>query len=513
MKLIKLIMLLFVGAFLNQEVAAQANVSLNMLTLNSGDVIINGSGTLQITLNNTGPTSTIPAGRLQVQVTVPTSISIPAPQTISGYTFTSLNAQTVNICNSGTAIPVGGASTFTIALLGGATATTGVISGQTTFRTNCTAPGSLAGNNTADDAATAGFQVVAGAACNITGANATPGIIACNGGTTTLTVSAATSGATSTLEYSIGGAFQSSGAFTGVAAGAYTYTVREAANTACSATGSITVSQPTAVAAAGSVTTPIPTVGGTGVITINATGGTSPYTGTGTFNRTAGTYSFTVTDANGCTGTTSVTINDPAACILTSVSAAAGTILCNGGTTTITATPVGLTGAGVEYRLGAGAYQSSNVFTAVVAGTYTVTAREVSNPGCSVSTSVTVSQPAAVSATAAVSTPIALPGGTGAITVNATGGTGAYAYVTTTGTTINASGAASGVFSSLLAGSYTFTVTDANGCASAATAAVNLANPGIATADPAVGGMYFTTTGGGVQNANTLQLAPSTAFV
>jgi len=510
MKLIKLFMLLFVGAFLSQEVAAQANVSLNMLTLNSGDVIINGSGTLQITLNNTGPTSTIPAGRLQVQVTVPTSISIPASQTISGYTFTSLNAQTVNICNSATSIPVGGASTFTIALLGGPTATTGVISGQTTFRTNCTAPGSLAGNNTADDAATAGFQVVAGAACNITGASGTAGTISCNGGTTSLTVAAVTSGSTGTLEYSIGGAFQSSATFTGVVAGTYTVTAREAANTACTGTGSVTISQPSAVVASGSVTTPIPTIGGTGVITVSATGGTPGYTGIGAFNRTAGSYSFTVTDANGCTGTTpSITINDPAPCLLTSVSAVAGTILCNGGTTSITATPVGLTGAAVEYRIGAGAYQSGNVFTAVVAGTYTITAREVANPGCSVSTSVTVSQPAVVSfSSAAVTTPIAIPGGTGTITVAAAGGTGAKSYVITSGTTINTTGATSGVFSGLLAGSYTFTATDVNGC-TAVSSAVVLANPGIATADPAVGGMYFTTTSGGVQNANTLLLAPS----
>ena len=45
-------------------------------------------------------------------------------------------------------------------------------------------------------------SVNAAAACNITGATASAGTIACNGGTTTLTVTATTSGATGTLEYS-----------------------------------------------------------------------------------------------------------------------------------------------------------------------------------------------------------------------------------------------------------------------------------------------------------------------
>lgn len=509
MKLFKILMLLFVGAFLNQEVAGQANVSLNMLTLNSGDVIINGAGTLEITLNNTGPTSTIPTGRLQVQVTVPTSISIPTPQTIAGYTFTSLNAQTVNICNSGTSIPVGGASTFTIALLGGPTATTGVISGQTTFRTNCTAPGSLAGNNTADDAATAGFQVVAGAACNITGASGTAGTILCNGGTTTLTVAATTTGSTGALQYSIGGAFQSSATFTGVTAGTYTVTAREAANTACSGTGSVTINQPSLLVASGSVTTPIATIGGSGVITISATGGTPPYTGIGTFNRTAGTYSFTVTDDNGCTATTSVTINNPAACIITGVTAAAPAILCNGGTTTLTATaaPAGT----YQYSLNGGAFGAANTFT-VPGGSYTVVARETANPSCTATSSVVpVANPSAVSSTVVITTPIAIPGGQGTITVTGAGGAGGFGYVTTSGTTINTTGATSGEFTGLAAGSYVFTVTDANGCTFVTPATV-LANPGIATADPAVGGMYFTTTTGGVQNANTLLLAPSTAL-
>ena len=39
-------------------------------------------------------------------------------------------------------------------------------------------------------------------------------------------------------------------------------------------------------------------------VTVTATGGTPPYSGTGSFSRSAGSYVFTVTDANGCFGET-----------------------------------------------------------------------------------------------------------------------------------------------------------------------------------------------------------------
>ncbi len=74
------------------------------------------------------------------------------------------------------------------------------------------------------------------------------------------------------------------------------------------------------------------------------------------------------------------TITVIAGCSLT-VGAAAGTILCNGGTTTITTSSAGIAGA-VEYAIAGTSsfsFQASNTFT-VPAGTYTVTARDVANP-------------------------------------------------------------------------------------------------------------------------------------
>src|ERR671923_193425 len=92
------------------------------------------------------------------------------------------------------------------------------------------------------------------------------------------------------------------------AAGSYSYTVTDA--NGCTATASGTISEPAALTASATVTSPILCNGGNATLTVSAAGGTAPYTGTGTFNHAAGSYSYTVTDANGCTATASGTISE-----------------------------------------------------------------------------------------------------------------------------------------------------------------------------------------------------------
>jgi hypothetical protein len=92
------------------------------------------------------------------------------------------------------------------------------------------------------------------------------------------------------------------------------------------------------------------------------------------------------------------TITVVAGCSL-AVSATAGTILCSGGTTNITASSTGIAGP-VEYSLSGTSslpFQTSNVFT-VPAGTYTITARDAANPlTCvAVSSSLVIVDPIAV---------------------------------------------------------------------------------------------------------------------
>ncbi|MFM2227497.1 MAG: hypothetical protein RL664_840, partial [Bacteroidota bacterium] len=80
----------------------------------------------------------------------------------------------------------------------------------------------------------------------------------------------------------------------------------------CTATTSITVTQPTVVSASATATA-IACNGGSATVSVTANGGTGPYIGTGSFAVTAGTYSYTVTDVNGCTASTSIIVNQPTA--------------------------------------------------------------------------------------------------------------------------------------------------------------------------------------------------------
>ena len=76
------------------------------------------------------------------------------------------------------------------------------------------------------------------------------------------------------------------------------------------------------------------------------------------------------------------------------INATAGTILCNSGTTTITANANAATGP-IEYSITGGvAFQTSSVFNNVVAGIYTVSVREVNNPStCVASKTLTITEP------------------------------------------------------------------------------------------------------------------------
>src|SRR5204862_8310693 len=78
--------------------------------------------------------------------------------------------------------------------------------------------------------------------------------------------------------------------------------------------------------------------GGATSVTISATGGTAPYTGTGSFTQGVGSHTYTVTDANSCTSTTAVTLTEPAAL---SASETDDPIMSIGDTTTVSMTAAG----------------------------------------------------------------------------------------------------------------------------------------------------------------------------
>ena len=249
-------------------------------------------------------------------------------------------------------------------------------------------------------------------------ASATAGTIACHGGITNVMVSG--SGGT--------GSLTGTGTFS-VSAGNYSYTVTD--ETGCSANTLVSVPEPAAVTTTISAGF-IPCHGGTTTVTLIAGGGTGTLMGTGNFIVPAGSYSYRVTDEAGCHANTSVTISEPPALI---VSSTAGTIACNGGTTTVSVSATG----GIGPKSGIGSFT-------VGAGTYTYNITDAA--GCSANTSVSVSEPPAIITSATAST-IFCHGGTANVTITGSGGIGSLA--------------GTGTFS-VSAGNYSYTVTDETGC-------------------------------------------------
>jgi hypothetical protein len=263
-------------------------------------------------------------------------------------------------------------------------------------------------------------------------ASATSSAILCNGGTSSVVVSA-TGGSSP---------YTGTGSFT-QSAGTTVYTVTDA--NSCTATTSVAVTQPTAIMVMSS-STPIACNGGTSTVTISATGGTGALSGTGTFTQSAGTTVYTVTDANSCTATASVVVTQPTAVMAMSSSTP---IACNGGTSTVT----------ISAMDGTPGYTGTGTFTQS-AGTTVYTVTDANS--CTATASVTVTQPTAVMAMSS-STPIACNGGTSTVTISAMDGTPGY-----TGT---------GTFTQS-AGTTVYTVTDANSCT--ATTSVTLTQPATA---------------------------------
>jgi len=201
--------------------------------------------------------------------------------------------------------------------------------------------------------------------------------------------------------------------------------------------------------------------GNNGSATVTATGG-GPYTyswSTAPVQTTqtatglsAGTYTATITDALGCTAKDSVTITEPAALrdsivSFTNVSVACGS---NGSAT------VGVKGTGPFTYSWAPTGGTNATANNLAAGIYTVNV--TSSGGCTTKDSVTITQPPSLTATIPTTVNDLCNGGnTGSATVSVTGGNAPYAYSWNNGET-------SAKDSLLPAGTYTISVTDANGC-------------------------------------------------
>ena len=325
-------------------------------------------------------------------------------------------------------------------------------------------------------------------ALNLTPASQTN--IACNGGTTgAATVNVATGGAGGyTYNWTPGNPIgDGTTSVTGLSAGTWTCTVTDA--NGCTASQSFTVTQPTILSANTVVDANAACNGGTGNVTISITGGVSPfeYTINGTTYSNfpdptlevsglpAGTYPITTSDANGCSATTSVTITEPVALVASAVVDA--NAACNGGTGEIT---ISITGgvSPFEYTINGTTYSNFPDPTLEVsglpAGIYPITTSDAN--GCSATTSVTITEPVALVASAVVDANAACNGGTGDVTISITGGVSPFEY-TINGTTYSGFPDPTLEVSGLPAGTYPITTSDANGCS--ATTSVTITEPAI----------------------------------
>ncbi len=357
------------------------------------------------------------------------------------------------------------------------TATTTVTGGTTPYTyswapsggTNATAIGLSAGTYTVtvtDNLGCTGTASVTLTSTSSVTTTVSSANVLCNGGNTG-TATVTPSGGTTPYTYLWNPSGKTTQTATGLSAGNYTITVID--NSGCTATNTVTISQPLLLNATTSSITA--TCGqNNGSVTVSVTGGTSPYTylwnpGGGTTatvsNLSAGTYTVTVFDVNGCNVNAAVTVANSSG-INTSISASTN-VLCNGfstGSATVTAT-----GGTTPYTYSWAPSGGTNATaTGLSAGTYTVTVTD--NNGCSTPAIAIITQPKLVrDSISSIIYPLC-NGGTGTATVGVTGGVSPYAYswAPSGGTNATASG--------LTAGSYTITITDNNGCLSTVTVTI-----------------------------------------
>jgi hypothetical protein len=243
----------------------------------------------------------------------------------------------------------------------------------------------------------------------------------------------------------------------GLSAGTYSGTATDA--NGCSISGSVSITQPPAITIAASTTNASTCGSNDGSITLNVSGGTLPYSyswsnGATTSSLTAlgaGSYIVTVTTANGCKKSAQIMITAPSSATLSFSKTDAKCFGdCNGSVT------VSVTGGTSPFSYMWSNGKNTASVSGLCSGSYTVTV--VESNGCTVSGSVTISQPTALNIS--VSTNSSTCGlNNGSATVSASGGITPYTYQWSSGSTATQA-------DSLASGTYIITVTDNNGCKS-----------------------------------------------
>ena len=288
--------------------------------------------------------------------------------------------------------------------------------------------------------------------------------ILCNGGNNGSITVNGNSGMGPVYTYALGtGLFSTANVFSPLTAGSYMIHVHD--NAGCYLDTTVVLTQPAILSGTTTVTNVTCNGYNNGIVTVNATGGVTPYTyalGTGayqsanTFNGLApGTYTIHINDANNCLKDLVFTITQPAPIVIDSVKVT--TPACFGGAT---GSFIVYAHGGVpafSYAVNTNPYNTSNTIGSLIAGVYTIHVKDINN--CIKDTTITLTQPTAIVPVAGVKNSTCATLDDGKVVLGATGGTPGYTYAVGTSPY-----GVSGVFMPLTSGIYTFHIKDSKGC-------------------------------------------------
>ncbi|MBL4651301.1 MAG: gliding motility-associated C-terminal domain-containing protein, partial [Flavobacteriales bacterium] len=282
--------------------------------------------------------------------------------------------------------------------------------------------------------------------------------VICNGGSDGA-VSVATTSGTTPYTYSWSGGGTNASA-TGLTAGNYSVTVTDF--TGCAAAAAATsVSEPTAVVTSIIGTTDPSCFGfSDGTATAGSSGGTGAYTYLWSNGSTAnpasgftnGAIAVTATDASGCSIAANAALTQPTVLALNLVPADASCFGASDGS--INATISGGTSA---YSFAWSSGDNAEDLVGAPAGSYTLTVTDANL--CTISSGSVINEPNALIASIASSTDVSCNGfNDGNASLSTSGGTSPYSYLWTP------SGQTNPTALNLVAGIYSASVSDANGC-------------------------------------------------
>jgi len=269
----------------------------------------------------------------------------------------------------------------------------------------------------------------------------------------------------------------------GLSAGTWTCNITDA--NSCTTTRSFTITQPTALVTSVASQTNVSCYGGSnGTASISVSGGTTAYSydwtpgnpsGDGTAAVTglsAGVYTCTITDANSCTTTRSFTITQPTA-LVTSV-ASQTNVSCYGGSNGTASISVsgGTTAYSYDWTPGNPSGDGTAAVTGLSAGVYTCTITDANS--CTTNGSFTITEPPIPPApTASVTAQPSCTISTGTIKVSSS--TSSLTFSIDGSNYINTNG----IFTGVIAGTYSVSSKNNSGCASAATVVTVTPQPAI----------------------------------